>query len=221
MGIIVHEQTSVVFTPINDRLCMAKIKQNENKPDIVIISAYAPHTQIVEKNQEIQEEFYENLDQIISQVSNRNILIRCGDMNAKTGSEHKNHPDVVGKFGKGEANKNGMALIDICNKHELVLRNTIFQHKMKNRTTWEMPEKPNSKDKYGNVRRNPYRNQIDYVIVRRKHLLYVTNAQSYTSINTETDHRLVIMKTKIKRSSAYYCKQTKENPINYANFGTG
>ena len=111
MGIIVHEQTSVVFTPINDRLCMAKIKQNENKPDIVIISAYAPHTQIVEKNQEIQEEFYENLDQIISQVSNQNILIICGDMNAKTGSEHKNHPDVVGKFGKGEANKNGMALM--------------------------------------------------------------------------------------------------------------
>ena len=89
---------------------------------------------------------------------------------------------------------------------------------MKNRTTWEMPEKPNSKDKYGNVRRNPYRNQIDYVIVRRKHLLYVTNAQSYTSINTETDHKLVIMKTKIKRSSAYYCKQTKKKTINYANF---
>ena len=42
VGIILEEQTPAVFTPINDRLCMTKIKQNKNRQNIVIISVYAP-----------------------------------------------------------------------------------------------------------------------------------------------------------------------------------
>ena len=93
------------------------------------------------------------------------------------------------------SNKNGKALVDFCNMQELSLTNTFFQHKMKNRTTWEAPEKPNSRNKDGEVRRNPYRNQIDYIMIRRKHMYTVTDSKSYTSFKTNTDHRLVIMNT--------------------------
>ena len=77
-------------------------------------------------------------------------------------------------------------------KNELVITNTLFQHKMPHRTTWECPERKNEhKDKDGGVRRNPYRNQIDYILVRIKHRALITNSRSYNGLETFTDHRLV------------------------------
>ena len=78
-----------------------------------------------------------------------------------------------------------------------------------------MPEKPNSKDKNGEARRNPYRNQIDYIIVKRRHVNAVTDSRSYQNIATQTDHRLVIMNIRSKSLTSYYKKTKHEKPINY------
>ena len=47
------------------------------------------------------------------------------------------------------------------------------------------------KDKDGNIRRNPYRNQIDYKITRTQYKALVTDSRSYAGFETSTDHRLV------------------------------
>ena len=215
VGIILEEQTPAIFTPINDRLCMVKIKQNKNRQNIVIIAAYAPHSQLCKDKPEIKDKFYEELHQLTQTVSKRDILVIAGDMNAKTGSGHKEHPKIIGKFGKGKMNENGNELIEFCIENDMILTNTLFQHKMSHRTTWEMPEKPNSKDKNGEPRRNPYRNQIDYIIVKRRHVNAVTDSRSYQNIATQTDHRLVIMNIRSKSLTSYYKKTKHEKPINY------
>jgi sorting nexin-29 len=80
---------------------------------------------------------------------------------------------------------------------------------MAHRTTWECPERRNEhKDRNGEVRRNPYRNQIDYVITRCMYRNTVKNARSYSGINTDTDHRLVVMEMKCEWFKMYK-KKTK------------
>ena len=84
-------------------------------------------------------------------------------------------------------NENGEALTEMCANNKLILTNTMYQHKMAHRTTWEIPgPKPG--------RRNPYRYQIDYIIVKNSHRMMITDSRSYSGINTNTDHRLVMAK---------------------------
>ena len=52
--------------------------------------------------------------------------------------------------------------------------------------------------KNGEQRRNPVRNQIDYVLINNKYLQFVTNARSYNTLESDSDHNLVMMNLKIK-----------------------
>ena len=164
-------------------------RKNRN---IVVISAYAPTLEISTKHPEKCELFYDELDALIQTVSARDLLVIAGDFKAKTGSAYKNNKTVMGRFGKGQLNDNGIELIDFCSRNELVLTNTVFQHKINHRTTWQSPATPNRKAKDGNSRRNPVRNQIDYVIVRKCDMNKVSDSRSYSGTQTCSDHRLVL-----------------------------
>ena len=50
----------------------------------------------------------------------------------------------------------------------------------------------------GKPRRNPYRNQIDYILTRRKHMCFVEDSRSYGGTTTSSDHKMVISKLKLK-----------------------
>ena len=76
--------------------------------------------------------------------------------------------------------------------NDLFLTNTKFEHKNFHRKTWTGPERRNEfKDKKGEIRRNPFRNQIDYILIKRKDLPFVRNSHSYGGIGLKTDHKLV------------------------------
>ena len=63
---------------------------------------------------------------------------------------------------------------------------------MAHRTTWICPERvQDHKDRNGNIRRNPYRNQIDYIITRTQYKALVTDSRSYAGFETSKDYRLV------------------------------
>ena len=98
----------------------------------------------------------------------------------------------MGTFGKGLINSSGRILLEFLAKQDMFLTNTTFNHNIAHRTTWTAPERINqhiSKD--GTPRRNPYRNQIDYVIMKNTHRSFVTDSRSYGGISTYTDHKLV------------------------------
>ena len=129
----------------------------------------------------------------VSTVStSRSIMLILGDFNAKTGSGWSEFPGNMGTFGKGLINSSGRILLEFLTKQDLFLTNTTFNHKIAHRTIWTAPERinpHNSKD--GTPRRNPYRNQIDYVIMKNAHRSFVTDSRSYGGITTYTDHKLV------------------------------
>ena len=81
---------------------------------------------------------------------------------------------------------------------------------MAHRTTWICPEcVQDHKDKDGNIRRNPYRNQIDYIITRTQYKALVTDSRSYAGFETSTDHRLVKASFKLEW---YKMKPKKRHP---------
>jgi exonuclease III len=209
VGIIIKETTKAEFKRINDRICQANIMLKENRK-LVVINAYAPTNPVSEKNPEKREEFYEALESAIKAVSKRSILMITGDFNAKTGSAHKKYPNHVGKYGKGQVNENGETLLETAQRNNLVLTNTTFQHKLSHRTTWESPYRKYTM-KNGEERRNPNRNQIDYIIVKAEYIKQITNSRSYHHGTTiETDHRLVIADTKLSLIVHKPSKQTRK-----------
>ena len=122
----------------------------------------------------------------------RDILIMPGDMNAKIGSGHHDYPESIGRYGKGKMDSNGKHLAEFVLLNDLFLKNTMFKHKMCHRTTWTGPERRNElKYKNGEIRRNPFRNQIDYILIKRRDLSFVRYQCSYGGIGLNTDYKLV------------------------------
>ncbi len=165
---------------------MATVYLNNRKHSI--ISAYAPTLPISEKNPNIRDSFYKELDSVIQGISKRNVLIIGGDFNAKAGSGYEDHKENMGRFGRGKINSNGEHLLDLASRHDLVLTNTLFEHKHAHRTTWESPDKADGKK---------IRNQIDYILVRNYHRIFVEDSRSYAGTQTFSDHRLVMAKFNI------------------------
>ena len=85
-----------MFKRVSDRICTGTIiYKNRN---IIVISVYAPTLEKCEKDTNIREEFYDQLEKTISDVPNRDVLFIAGDLNAKTGSEYRNFKNYMGEI---------------------------------------------------------------------------------------------------------------------------
>ncbi len=110
-------------------------------------------------------------------------------------------------------------------KANLVVTNTLFYHKLGHRVTWVNSEK-NKLAKDGHPRKNPIRNQIDFILIHNRYRNLITNSRSYSGINTVGDHRLVVATfrtdwKKIKSNKASFQRldvnalQNEENATKY------
>ena len=76
-------------------------------------------------------------------------------------------------------------------------------------TTWESPAPP------GNNRRNRYRNQIDYILVKKHGGIQLTNSRSYAGTQTSSDHKIVILDCIMKWP--YFKRISRKPKINVDN----
>ncbi|XP_022793399.1 craniofacial development protein 2-like [Stylophora pistillata] len=150
-----------------------KLKSNQQA---TVISAYAPTLQAEPEDKEI---FYSTLDSVLTQIPSNHKIILLGDFNARVGRDRSVWKNVIGKEGVGNANSNGIQLLTKYAEHQLVITNTLFRQKNRNKTSWRHP-------------RSRHWHMIDYVIVRccdRKDVLITKTMTS--SDECWTDHRLV------------------------------
>ena len=96
-------------------------------------------------------------------------------------------------------------MVEFCKLHNLTLTNTIFKQKPNHQTTWTSPIKVSQQ----NNRKNPYRNQIDYIIVKNHQNTTVFDSRSYNSITTTSDHKPVIVKISLKWKHSKQNRQKK------------
>ena len=195
VGFLIRKELEPDFKRISGRIAQATIQMSKRK--IHIIAIYAPTLQNCEKDPTMREDFYNSIEATIDKIPKRDLLFIAGDLNAKVGSQqHADGKECVGVYGKGKRNSSGEMLVDVCIRKDLCIANTFFQHKLGHRTTWTAPmRKFTCHD--GTVRRNPVRNQIDYVITRKDQKHLITDARSFGGTYTNTDHKMVIMNIKL------------------------
>ena len=213
-GIAIESSLRPRFKRVTDRIVTASFQLDQTHQANVIV-AYAPTLARSEKEPQICEDFYSELEKItLKHVKDKHLLLVIGDFNAKTGSGHTHFPNNIGKYGKGHLNSNGEHLLQYAKENNLVLTNTLFPHKLCHRTTWTSMERTkNHLSSDGKARRNPYRNQIDYIMIKTLYRKLIMDSRSHSGISTPTDHKLV--KTKIKlewwRLNKQFKKSTKLN----------
>ena len=166
------------FLPISRRVMVVKI---EGKPfNLAIIQAYAP---TAEHSEEDIEEFYEDLEKACKHVASTDIMVVMGDMNAKIGKGRVDR--YVGEFGLGERNDRGDRLLEFCVEKDLFVANTHFQQPARRLYTWKSP---------GDV----HRNQIDYIMVRKRFSNSVKDCRTYQGADINSDHSLLVSKMKFR-----------------------
>ena len=228
------------FWRVNDRLSVLQLRtdQSNEKPTekyssvlketvnpvlkkdavdhmVNIINVYAPTSEKVEKDSKEVENLYSEINKLMDNFRKMksSITFVAGDFNAKVGRQ-MNEETCVGKHSKGERNQSGQLLTDFCERSELYLSNTSFQHPVRHITTWSQQR---VEKRTGTVK--CVNNQIDYILmdVNKKHCLM--NARSYAGTETYSDHRLVIAKIQADWTSLYKKinnkkKQEVKNKIN-------
>lgn len=181
------------FEPINDRIAVLKVKGKYN--NLVIIQAYAPtHDHLDEDLQE----FYNELQNAIDKVSNRDILLVNGDMNCKVGGLDKDEPEVLGKHNNvtRSHNERGKTFVNFCKRNELFITNTNFKHRSK--YTWTSPD-------------GRTKNTIDYICIRKKALKFIKDSRIVSKPDI-SDHRLV----RCKMTFSFLCqKKFKSKNVRY------
>ena len=82
----------------------------QGKPfNITVIQIYAPTSRAEEVE---DEQFYEDLQDLLELIPTKDVLFIIGDWNAKV--ESPETPGVTGKFGLGVQNEVGQRLIEFC-----------------------------------------------------------------------------------------------------------
>ena len=220
VGCIIDADLQPTFRRFTDRICVAEAyTEKERKHKMVIITAYAPTLLVSEKDPKFREDFYNKIESLLhKEKRSKNTVILLGDFNAKTGSGHRIYKENMGKYGKGEMNSNGEHLLNTLRDNGMVITNNLFPHRLSHRTTWTAPERRSDTLHHdSSIRRNPFRNQIDYIITKIGHKYLINDSRSYDGLETYTDHRLVKMTMKLQWWKLPR-NQVKQKCYNTANF---
>ena len=115
---------------MSSRIVTIRIKARP--ANMSIIQIYAP---TLDKDDEVHDEFYEQLQVTIESIKRSDYLIVMGDFNAILGNEKV--PCVTGT---GIRNNSGQRLLEFCSANDLLVTNTGFRHHLRRKTTWISPD---------------------------------------------------------------------------------
>ena len=141
---------------ISSRILRIDLKGN---PATTILSCYAPTNMA---NDIVAAEFFDKLSDAIEDIPLHNILLVCGDFNAKIGPE-----STLFTYNK-RTNRNGTLLLDLMDSHQLYAANLTFQKPQCRLWTFRYP--------------NGNKGQMDYIIARRKWSKSISNVNAFTNI---------------------------------------
>lgn len=168
------------FHSPNERLSLLNIRC-ANKI-YTLINCHAPINEDNRKNPEKVEKFWEELENEMIKIPDKNIKILIGDFNGQIGKEKK-YRKIVGEYpAHKRTNRNGLRLIEICQSFNLKLMSTNFKKLPKKQKTWRSP--------------NPVLGefQIDHVAIAYNNQKEIMNVKVRKGANIETDHYLTTIK---------------------------
>ena len=168
------------WTPISERIIQARYYSHHIK--LTIVHIYAPTE---DAEEQVKDEFYTRLQDVLDGRNAHDMLIVTGDMNAKVGVDHQVYDRVMGRHGLGQRNDNGERLCELCDLNELVITGTLFPHKNIHKATWVSPD-------------GRTKNQIDHVLINKRFRNSVKDTRVYRSADIGSDHYLVCTTVKLR-----------------------
>ena len=155
---------------VSDRIMWIKLKLGREV--WAIVSAYGPDSG---KTDEVRANFWNELRDCVNSFGNNVKVMVLGDLNARVGNTVID--GVVGVYSVPGVNESGEKLIDMCLEQELVVGNTFFKKKRKNKYTWERQVR-------GIV--------VDYVLIAKKEQGRLVDVHAFpTEAGVISDHHLV------------------------------
>ena len=173
--------------PISSRLMTVRLRASHF--NITIIQVCAPTSNY--DGSEI-DELYRELQSLVDQTPKQDILFVQGDWNAKVGEDAQDDwKEVCGPFCNLETSDRGFKLQDFATYHNLVLANTLGNHKLSRRWTWHSPD-------------GTHHIQIDYILVKKRFRSGIKTARirTFPGADGGSDHDMVMMtfQTRLKNS---------------------
>ena len=122
----------------------------------------------------------------IEKVNRRDLIVIMGDFNAKIGENlGRLYSNAIGPYGLGERNSRGDRLEDFAVENDLVIVNTSFQQQKRRVYTCTSMD--------GNTR-----NQIYFILIKRKWRTSVLNVKTFLGADCDTDHELLSTSIRLK-----------------------
>lgn len=180
-GFIVEKRirhSVIEFIPIDERLCALRLRSRFF--NIALINVHAPTE---DKDDDYKDNFYDKLQASLSKLPQNDVKIVLGDMNAQVGQEQVFLPTIGLHSVHEDSNDNGFRLIDFAASNNMVVSSTCFPHKNIHKVTWCSPN-------------GQTENQIDHVLINRRHASDILDVRSCRGADCDTDHYLVRIKYK-------------------------
>ena len=180
--------------PISKRIITAQFYSKYKK--LTVVQIYAPTNDAM--NEE-KDEFYNQLQDIVSSCNRNDMFVVMGGLNAKVGNNNTNREEVMGKFGIGVIymNDNGERLCDFCSANGFIITGTIFPHKNIHKLTWRSPDGRTV-------------HQIDHVLVNGNMRTSILDMRVMRGADVYSDHYLVKTRIHLKLARAEGRKNIRE-----------
>ena len=104
---------------------------------------------------EEKNDFWEDLDGLIENISKEERLLLGTDLNGHVGEGNIEDEEIMGRYGAGTKNKEGSMVVDFGKTMNLAIVNTYFKKKDEHRVTYKSGGKCT---------------QVDYVMCTRRNL---------------------------------------------------
>jgi hypothetical protein len=138
------------------------------------------------------EDFYRSLNLAWNETPKKDVLILMGDWDSKIGKGEE--PGMVGRYGLGNRNEAGERLLEFCEQNDLFLANTYFEQPEERFYTWTSPD-------------GQYRNQIDYILGRRRWRSAFQSVKTRPDAECGLDHELLTATVRIKLKSTQHTEK--------------
>jgi hypothetical protein len=86
------------------------------------------HATTEDKDDDIKDSFYEELEQVFDQFPRYHMKILLGDFNAKVGRKDIFKPIIVGESLHEASNDNGVRVVKCATSKNLIVKSTTFPH---------------------------------------------------------------------------------------------
>ena len=163
-----------------------------------IISVYAPQ---VGCSDDEKLTFWEELDDALQSIPDKEGLVVIGDFNGHVGMESADLERWHGGHSYGILNDEGRAVLQCAQMYDLAICNTFFQKKDEHMITY---------------RSGTRQSTIDYFLVRRQSLRFVKDCKVIPGEAVATQHRPLILEMELEKPKKTK-KRSREKKIKWWN----